>query len=508
MKLTVKLPNFTMTRGKVPGKGGGGGALRNLRRNFRRYLLWGLLGLVSFVFFAWLSLPTRAIAWRISHEAKAQGYVIDIEDVSISPFGGVTLENVQWTFAPSRPGQIPTKFILDEVDVDISILSLLVGNLDVELEAVLDEGSVTGRYYRGGDESQIELEVADLPLYGVPKAAQALNAPLRGLLVIKVDLTMPEHKFADATGVIELTCAACTVGDGEEKLYVPGSKSLSSGVVIPEIDMGTLSGRMTVEEGVATTDGPIETKSDDVWIEISGSMTFKDPFGKSRFAMVLKFNLSEQLQDKSEPMRFMIQTANPKTKLDAPEKGLGFKLEGPVAKPRFIGIKSKSRRQSRLDKRAQQRARDERRRKKRRPTTRETKKDDKKDDKVKDDKDDKDDKKDDAAGRDPSAADGPKVGEPIDVRPIEPSDDDRYEPREPREPREPGSEEPSGTEEPRGEERPGTEEPAAEGQDDGNDAEQTAEGNDAEQPAEGNDAEQPAQDGGEQAEGGGEGDGR
>ena len=68
MKLTVKLPNFTMTRGKVPGKGGG---LRSLRRNLKKYALWGGVGLVFFVLFAWLSLPTRALAWRISHEDRA-----------------------------------------------------------------------------------------------------------------------------------------------------------------------------------------------------------------------------------------------------------------------------------------------------------------------------------------------------------------------------------------------------------------------------------------------------
>lgn len=401
MKLTLKLPDFTMTRGKVPGSGGGEGRGLRLRRNLRRILGWGAVGLVFFVLFAWLSLPTRALAWRISHEAKARGYIVDIEDISISPLGGITLENVQWTFAPSRPDQVPSKFVVEEVEIDISMLSLLVGDIDVSLEAQLDEGLITGRYASGDDESSFALEIAELPLYGVPKAAQALNAPLRGILHVKVDLTMPEHEFAQAKGLIELTCSACTIGDGIEKLYVPGSAALKSGVVVPEIDMGTLSGRIVVEDGVGTTDGPIETKSDDVWIELSGQLTFKDPFAKSRFAMVLKFNLSEELQAESEPMRFMIQTANPKTKLDPPEQGLGFKLEGPVSAPRFIGIKTVSRQQSRAEKRAKQRERDEKRRKK--TQTKAGEKDDKATDKVGDD------------------GSEPKIGEPLDVQPFDPA---------------------------------------------------------------------------------------
>ncbi|MEX1363778.1 MAG: type II secretion system protein GspN, partial [Nannocystaceae bacterium] len=367
MKLTVKLPNFTLTRGKVPSAGKGGG-LRKLRRNLRQIVGWGLLGLLFFLVFAWISLPTRALAWRISHEAKTRGYLIDVEDVSIMPWGTVTLENVRWTYAPTRPDQIPMSLEIPEVEIDVGMLSLLVGNIDVDLFVEFDggnDGTITGNYYRGGDESSFELRVAEMPLYRVPKAVQALNAPLRGILALEVDLKMPEHKFGDATGSIQLTCAGCTVGDGVEKLYVTGSKAMKSGVVIPEIDMGTLSGRMTVEGGVATTDGPISTQSDDVWISIEGPITFKDPFVKSRIEMELKFNLSEKLQSESEPMRFMIQTASKTSQLDPPEKGLGFRIEGPLVDPRFIGIKTKSRRQLRLDRRQQARERDEKRRKSR-----------------------------------------------------------------------------------------------------------------------------------------------
>lgn len=469
MKLTVKLPNFTLTRGKVPGKGGGGGGLRKLRRNLRQIMLWGFIGMLFFLLFAWWSLPTRALAWRISHEAKVHGYLIDVEDVSISPFGGITLENVEWTYAPSRPGQIPMKMVLPEVEIDVSVISLVVGNIDVDLLIELDEGNdgtITANYYRGGDESSFSLEIAEMPLYRVPKAVQALNAPLKGILALKVDLTMPEHKFADATGSIELTCASCAVGDGLEKLYVPGSKSLKSGVVIPEIDMGTLSGRMTVEGGVAQTDGPIETKSDDVWIHLEGGINFKDPVGKSRIEMELKFNLSDKLQAESEPMRFMIQTANPKSQLDAPEKGLGFRLEGPLAKPRFIPIKSKSRRQQRLDKRQKARERDEKRRQSR--AKRNTK------------------------PKVPGADQKPAIGEPLDVQPLDPdkvpgrpalptpgetppAGDEGGPDTPPSTDEQPSDEQPS-------DEQPSTDEqPAEEGADEGGGEEQPADGNSEEQ---------------------------
>ena len=478
MKFTVKLPNFTMTRGKVPGKSGGGGALVKLRRNMRQIALWGSVGFFFFILFAWLSLPTRALAWRISHEAKKQGYLVDVEDISISPFGGVTLENVRWTYEPSRPGQVPMKFEIEEVDVDISLMSLMVGNIDVDLEFELDEGNdgrVTANYYKGSDESSFNLEIADLPLYRIPKATQALNAPLRGILAIKVDLTMPEHKFGDAEGFIDITCAACTLGDGVEKLYVPGSKALKSGVVVPEIDVGTLAGRMTVEGGVAETDGPIETNSDDVWIQLAGKINFKDPFAKGRFDMVLKFNLSDRLQDESEPMKLMIQTANPKSKLDPPEKGQGFRIEGSVINPRFVPIKSR-RRQSRAEKRAQQREREDKRRRSRANRSRKSR------DKAKD-----------AAAAKGKDKEKPTIGEPLDVTPLEPNPTPATPAPTKGTSEEPPSEEPAAAE-------PAAEEPAAEeGGGEEAAADEGGEDNNAGEEQQGED--------GEVAGGGGEGDG-
>jgi len=75
------------------------------------------------------------------------------------------------------------------------------------------------------------------------------------LFALKIDLEMPGNKFAKASGSIELTCAGCRIGDGETKLFIPGSKGLKDGTVIPEIDLGTFVGKMTVDKGVAKKEG-------------------------------------------------------------------------------------------------------------------------------------------------------------------------------------------------------------------------------------------------------------
>jgi type II secretion system protein N len=361
MKIGLKLPGLSMHRGELPSAGPG---LRTMLRRVRGYAGWAAISLLFFVLFAWLSLPTRAIAWRIGHEAKKAGYIVDVEDVSVSLLGNVTLENVSWTFSPSRPDQIPSKFFVKEIEIDVSLFALLIGNIDVEIEARRDEGIITVEYSRSSSESEIHIAVEELPLYDVPKAYQALNAPLLGYFALKIDLVMPDNKFAKAEGAIEITCAACKIGDGVEKLFIPGSKGLKDGTVIPEIDLGTFVGKLVVEKGTAKTEVQMETKSDDVEVSVEGSIKLKDPFPKSRLDLTVKVNLTDALQARSEKLRLVFQGADAKSRLDPPEKGLGYVLSGPVSNPQFRGIKTKTARDSRAEKRARQKKRDESKRKK------------------------------------------------------------------------------------------------------------------------------------------------
>ncbi|MBK8236981.1 MAG: type II secretion system protein GspN [Deltaproteobacteria bacterium] len=362
MKIGLKLPSLTLTKGDVPTDGKGG--MRAFARRLRSIAGWGAISLAFFLLFTWLCLPTRAIAWRIGHEARKAGYIIDVRDVSVSLLGNITLEDVTWTFEPSRPDAVPGKFLLTTVDVDVSFLSLLVGNMDIDVEAHAVDGVITAHYERDAEQSSIQIEVADLPLYDVPKARQALNAPLSGLFALKVALEMPGNKFAKAAGTIELTCAACSIGDGEAKLYIPGSKGLKDGTVIPQIDLGTFTGKMVVEKGKATTEGLMETKSEDIELSVEGDIEFKDPVQKSRIDMTLKLNLTEKLQQRSEKLRLVFQGADAKSRLDPPEQGLGYVLSGAISNPKFRGIKAKTARDSRAEKRARQAKRDAAKRKK------------------------------------------------------------------------------------------------------------------------------------------------
>lgn len=325
------------------GRSGSVKLIKVLRR-LRSMGVWFLAGSVLFLLFAWLSFPSDMLAWRISHECKKRGYVVDVGSASLSPFGGITLEDVGWTFAPSRPGEPPSTFVIEELDVSVGLLSYMFGTIDVDVEGIVDDGRFEGAYVKSEEESSFNFKVEDLPLYAVPKARQALNVPLLGVFELEVDMKMPNNEFAKAEGHIEINCESCRMGDGETLLFIPGSKGLmAKGVTIPEIDLGTLAGRMNIVDGLATTDGDMKAESDDMTLAISGTIDFNDPFAKSEVDLIMKLVVTKALQDRSDAIGLMVQTASSKTKLKAPEKGLGYRLTGTVGQTKFRGIYSKTR---------------------------------------------------------------------------------------------------------------------------------------------------------------------
>ena len=340
--------------------GGVGDRLRLMSRRLRGAAGWFFLALAVFLVFVWISLPTRAIAWRIGQQAKKAGYIVDIENLSIRPWGTATLYNVKWIYAPSHPGQVPQQTTFEVVDVDVAVFKyLLFGDIEVTLDTAIEEAPIHAEYARNETESSLKISITELPLYDVPKLQQALGAPLKGLFAFNVDLKIPENHFTKAEGEISLECASCTIGDGQELLFIPGSSGLTAkGMTIPEIDLGTLQGKLVVKEGKATAE-TFGTKSNDIEVVVSGDVALADPFSKSEFNLVMKLLVTPALQEKSETLRFAVQTAGPSSKLDGPEQGwLGFKLKGNVGRPRFMGIKSKTQEERLKEKREQAAARE------------------------------------------------------------------------------------------------------------------------------------------------------
>jgi type II secretion system protein N len=319
--------------------------LASWRRNFwRRFAISTALGLLFSTFF-WVSLPRRALAWRIAHEARAVGFLLDVEDVWVSPFGAVVLRDVTWNFAPTHPEQVPVPFVVDTLRLDVSMWRwMLFGELRLDVDGVLDEGHLVATYARSDAETRIALDLEELPLYGVPKLQQSVGAPVRGEFSMHVDLTVPENAWSKASGIIEFDCTSCRIGDGQTKLYIAKSGTmLEQGVTVPEIELGTLVARFDVTEGVAVAEEFV-AESDDITLKLSGRIEMKDPLKTTNLNLALKLLFKETLQSQNENIRLLVATASKSSKLTGREEGwLGFKVTGTLGSPQFRGFNAKTR---------------------------------------------------------------------------------------------------------------------------------------------------------------------
>jgi type II secretion system protein N len=320
-------------------------SLASWRRNFwRRAGISTLLGLLFSTFF-WVSLPRRALAWRIAHEARSVGFLVDVDDVWVSPFGAVVLRDVTWNFAPTHPEQVPVPFVVDTLRLDVSMWRwMLLGELRLDVDGVLDEGHLKATYARSASETRIALDLEELPLYGVPKLQQSVGAPVRGEFSMHVDLTVPENAWSKATGSIEFDCTACRIGDGQTKLYVAKSGTmLEQGVTVPEIELGTLVARFDVSDGVAVAEEFV-AESDDITLKLSGRIEMRDPLRMTNLNLALKLLFKDALQSQNENIRLLVATASKSAKLTGREEGwLGFKVTGILAAPQFRGFNAKTR---------------------------------------------------------------------------------------------------------------------------------------------------------------------
>jgi len=168
---------------------------------------------------------------------------------------------------------------------------------------------------------------------------------------------------------------------------------------------------VNVSKGKGVIDGAIETKSDDIAMSLGGSVELKDPFRRSRFDLVLKMVVADVLQERSEPIRLMVQTAHKNARLDPPETGLGFRLTGPFSRPRFTGIKTKTREERLRERRDSARKRAERLRKRKEDRSKKKKKP-----KVAEKKPEVDSESEEVEQEPPEA----RLGEPIQIEPLEP----------------------------------------------------------------------------------------
>jgi type II secretion system protein N len=144
-----------------------------------------------------------------------------------------------------------------------------------------------------------ELDALDLGQLGL---GSFLGMPLAGVATGTIDLDLPEQVTASA-GNVDLEIAGLTLGDGKNKMKVPG---MAGGLTLDAIDAGTLKLKVAIKEGVAAIE-TLEAKGKDLQLEGSGSLRLATPFDRSRADLTLGFKLEDSYRNKSEKTKIAME---------------------------------------------------------------------------------------------------------------------------------------------------------------------------------------------------------
>ncbi|HUH02778.1 MAG TPA: type II secretion system protein GspN, partial [Kofleriaceae bacterium] len=287
----------------------------NLSRRNKLILTWlgyPLLALTTFV---------MTLHWTFPYDRVKQKMVDDLSDKyevsikSVEPTilpGGMVIHGLMLRPRPKKPGEEPPTISIKEVELNASILAAIRGKLDLDIDAQIGSGSVSGNLVVSKAGLWADFATRRLPLGDVPGLGDAVGLPLSGGLNATLSLHLPKKRWREANGTIKLSCPGCTAGDGVAKIkpkprddrrLSPRLEAqmsfIGDGVEVPMLDLGNLAGVIEIKGGKGVIKNFAGESADGEMI-IEGDLDFKDPFKNTLVPGCFKFKFSEELK-KREP---------------------------------------------------------------------------------------------------------------------------------------------------------------------------------------------------------------
>jgi type II secretion system protein N len=287
----------------------------NLSRRNKRILTWlgyPLLALTTFVMTLHWTFPYDRVKQKMVDELSDK-YEVSIKSVepTLLP-GGMVINGLMLRPRPKKPGEEPPTISIKEVELDASILAAVRGTLDLDIDAQIGSGSVSGNLVVSKAGLWADFSTRRLPLGDVPGLGDAVGLPMSGGLNATLSLHLPKKRWREANGTIKLSCPGCTAGDGVAKIKPKPREGrklsprleaqmsfIGDGVAVPMLDLGNLSGVIEIKGGKGVIKN-FGGESADGEMIIEGDLDFKDPFKNTLFPGCFKFKFSEDLK-KREP---------------------------------------------------------------------------------------------------------------------------------------------------------------------------------------------------------------
>ncbi len=262
-----------------------------------RWFGYPALGSLAFVFALHFTFPYERLRERLVAELSRE---VDVGIAEISPGwlpGRVTVTGVTITTRPANDDDKPRTLVIDEVDLSIGFLALITRTISVDIDASIGGGHLEGNVRTSSSGLAIDMRTEDLSLESVPGIGVVTGgAPIKGPFVARFELDLPKNKWANAGGLIELSCDGCSIGDGVTKVRPmnPSQQNAftNAGMTLPRIGLGKFSARIPISKGVACLER-FEAKGGDVELTLEGGVRFADPFDASQAELQARTRDSE-----------------------------------------------------------------------------------------------------------------------------------------------------------------------------------------------------------------------
>ena len=296
-----------------------------LTSNQRKLLKWvgyPLLALLTFVFTLAYTFPYDRLKDKIV-EGLSDKY--DVSIMSVEPTlvpGAFVIKTMVLRTRPKTADEKPAVVLIDEIEVNVGVMSALLWSVDVasigvEIEAQIAGGSlgIEIEHAKGSNTISLAAHTKMLPIGSLPGVAEAVGLPMTGGISADIDVTLPQGKWSKASGFIKFSCIGCTVGDGIAKMTMkpqPGSANnrraqrrnafASDGLTVPQLNLGAVLGEIEIDNGTGEIKA-FSAKSQDGFLSVTGDIDFKDPFNQTLFPGCMTFGFSEEL--KAREPKFM-----------------------------------------------------------------------------------------------------------------------------------------------------------------------------------------------------------
>jgi len=300
-----------------------------------------LLACFARVTFPFERLRDRIVSEFNTHQAPASR--LRIHDMSGYWLSGIEAQAISITQLPKpKAGEAladskPKDLKIDSAHVSLSLLRVLFGTVALSFGADAFGGKVSGTVANGSSEQSIDLSLEGLDAEQMPILDELVGLPMKGGLDGQVELSLPEHKWVNADGKLNLSITGLKVGDGKAKVL--------NAIALPEVNIGKVTMSASVTDGRLKIE-KLGAKGADLDLIAEGGARLRDPVGTSTFDLNLRFKFSDTYRGKNETTRALLGEPGSKTpalfdltpqvqKSKRPDGYYGWRVSGTFDRPVF-----------------------------------------------------------------------------------------------------------------------------------------------------------------------------